>query len=521
MKVQVRGPRFYVKIVPLESSVPDALLQGSVRHIRISRQMGASGAFQITLLPRARVSESILQPSWLARIQPMSYVEISLWVPPRPKQIVMRGFVDTVAESFSIEGGTPSRSIIIAGRDYGKLTLITRLFYLDLPKIPQEFELFRQWQIGFDSLGTGGRARNQTSAAKRTDTTEQTPGTEHPGVVTPAGRVEARYLWTAPEILGVIFERFFEPQFNLLRDKFFGEKPASPSMSLTQDALDEEMKTFSPQFALRATWQPYTDIWTLLRTYANAPWRELFWEDDHAGPVLVSRPTPWMKEDRSYISPIAAVFTKRFPITGTDIMSMSLARTDEEARNFFFTYPGIFGAFAASAKTIGAAYEGMMGKGELFQDNPVLTRERNVTNFRVGGDYKIFGLRMAEYPSQYFDYDGNVVKDEVGKNWKNIREIGKNATRRLVDAYGHGAALENGSITLKGNEDIRLGCYLDVAAREPFHVYVERVQHDFTQGSGTEGRFVTTVGVTRGNRQLVKRGAQVLDLEVSVEIEKK
>ena len=135
MNVHLRAPQFRVRIVPLVESVPEDLLNASIMHIRTARQMGsAAGSFQITLLPRA------YHPPWSTRIQPMSYVEISLWVPPRPKQIVMRGFVDTVAETFSIESGTPHHQVIIAGRDFGKIPLITKLFYLDLDrkKIPQD-----------------------------------------------------------------------------------------------------------------------------------------------------------------------------------------------------------------------------------------------------------------------------------------------------------------------------------------------------------------------------------------------
>ena len=325
---------------------------------------------------------------------------------------------------------------------------------------------------------------------------------------------EAKYLWTAPEILGVIFETFLEPQFNLLREQFAGERPPLPAMSLTQDELDESMKVYSPQYMLRNTWQPYTDIWALFSTFTNPPWRELFWEDHNPiAPILVSRPTPWMDEGGKIISSVAQATTTRVPVYGSDVLSWSLARTDQEVRNYFFTYPGDFGAFAAAIKLTGIDHEGMMADGPLFRKNPVLATDADVPRtFLTSSNYKTFGLRLAEFNTLYFDYDATKKKEEIQQSWKDKRVLGEAATKRLVQALGHGGVLENGSITLKGNEDIRLGCYVEVQAKPPFIAYVERVQHDFTQGSGTEGRFITTVGVTRGTRQIVPPGGTALDL---------
>jgi hypothetical protein len=530
MNVQVRAPQFRVRISPIEKFVPEELLNASVRHIRISRQMNAAaGAFQIGLLPRA------IGDPWTSRIQPMSYVEISMWVPPRKPTIVMRGFVDTVAESFSIEGGSPGRMVLIAGRDYGKLLLVTKLFYLDMDRsgIPPELHLFQEWKWGFDSLGAGNRFRSITPTVKRIDSTEQTPETVLPGVIDDRGQVSIPtgetptgasatsiiiepYLWHAPAIMGVIYERFFEPQFDLMRGKYEGDKPATPSLSSYQDALDETMVTFSPQFAMRTTWQPYMDIWSLFRTYQNAPWRELFWEDDATGPVLMTRPTPWRGESGEFLSPVAATSTTIVPVEGSDVIAWTLSRTDEEVRNFFFTYPGIFAGFIAPAKMLAGTYEGLIKPtGRLFGDNPVLTTDEDVKFFKTGADYELFGLRMGEFPSQYFDYDGMMPKEKVEIAWKDLRRVGAAATARLVKALGHGGVLENGSITLKGNEMIRLGSYVEVKTRPPFHAYVERIQHEFTQGATQDGRFVTTLGVTRGERHLSTGAPFAKDLRMA------
>jgi hypothetical protein len=514
VRVNVRAPQFRVRISPLfeKSGLSEDLLHSAIRHIRVSRQMGsAAGSFQLTILPRYS------REPWTRMLSPMDYVEISLWVPPREPRVVMRGFVDTVAESFTIESGTPQWQIIVAGRDYGKIGLITKLFYLDLErrKIPQELKLFQDWQTGFDALGAGDRYRGITPAAKRIDSSEQTPSLTHPGVQTPPNIPVPKYFYTAPQIMAVVFETFLEPQFNLIREQYNREKPPLPGLVSTQDALDEQMVTMAPQYMLRSTWQPYTDVWALLRTYQNAPWRELYWDDEPNGPVLITRPTPWLSEGGKFLSEVAAT-VQRVDLDGTDIVAQVLSRTDEEVRNFFFTYPGVFASFVAPTKLFGTDYEGMMARGgQLFRENPILTTEADSSNFRFSSDYRIYGLRLAEFPSQYFDYDTMLKKDEVKSAWERLRQVGATANKRLVEALGHGGILENGTLSLKGNEEIRLGCYLNIPPW-PFAGYVERLTHEFVQGSTQDGRFMTTVGITRGRRQVVRPGSKILDVEVSL-----
>lgn len=493
MIVQVRGPQFRIRVVPYTGAAPpEDLIRASVRHIRVSRRLGtAAGSFQFTLLPRST-------KDW-TRLGPMDYCEISLWVPPRAPRVVMRGFVDTVAESFSIQGGMPQRVYIVAGRDYGKLTLNSKLFYLDLERkgLPQELQLFERWQQGFDSLSTGDRYRGTAPAVQQSDSTEQVP--------TNTGRGAAPYLFTAPQVTAIIFEQFLEPQFEEVEKRFTGGgAPARPGISSIQDDLDEEMVTFSPQYSLQ-TWQPYTDVWSLFRTYQNAPWRELFWEEEPTGPILYSRPAPWLDEGGRFVSPVfSGHAVVQVPIGLEDIQQMTFSRTDEEVRNYFFTYPGIFSAYLTPVRITGQDLEGMMSDGFLFGENPFLQQSGS-------SDFRLYGLRLMEVPTQYFDYDGIEQREKIEADWVRMRRVGAKATRRLAAAFGHGESLESGSMTLRGNENIQVGCYLDFGS-VPRVAYVEQVQHEFVQGSGQDGRFTTSVGVTRARRLILAPGGTVLDI---------
>src|SRR5204862_5174572 len=89
---------------------------------------------------------------WQDVLEPMDFVEIWCWIPPRvPDRPIMRGFIDTVREDFDIASGTPDKWITIAGRDYGKLILITKLYDI-VTKLPVSIQLLKTWKDTFAKI---------------------------------------------------------------------------------------------------------------------------------------------------------------------------------------------------------------------------------------------------------------------------------------------------------------------------------------------------------------------------------
>lgn len=80
--------------------------------------------------------------TWADIITPMDHVEIALRATPRdPWTVTMRGFVDNVryVDAVSPSDGIPRRRVVINGRDFGKIWLEFKIFYLlELQQVPLE-----------------------------------------------------------------------------------------------------------------------------------------------------------------------------------------------------------------------------------------------------------------------------------------------------------------------------------------------------------------------------------------------
>lgn len=501
MITQTRNPQFSVRVVSLQhGEIPQEVLRDSVQQITVHRRMGqAAGSFQVHLLPRPVSALGFGAPSsWRDLLSMGDFIEISVWVPPRPPTVVMRGFLDVVEDSFSIEGGTPQRSIVIAGRDFGKILLLTKLYYLDAQT--QQSFIFDRWKQAFYNLFAwkGGQLPNP----------EHTPLARNVETDLPA--------WKPLDLLNNIWDAFYIPQ----QEALLRQLPGVSGMSFVaaEEALleagEQGLRVFAPT-ALPLNWAPFMDVWALMRMYQHAPWREIF-VDDYAGPTLIYRPTPWLDFHGNFIyrtyegsDPTGTLVTR--DLDEDHIVSYSLTRNDEMTRNFFFTYPDRFGFYPQMMKTYGGKLEGVFE--DPFKGNPYLVGfQASDESGTKRSDFNLFGFRLDERRTPYLDFDHGMSEQQIASHLTDVRQQGLKANKELARAFDHNAVLEFGTIQIPGDERIHIGNYLRLNEGKRLKLgngaryYVEGVSHMLRVGSRNDGLFRTSLEVSRGRGHLIRTG---------------
>jgi hypothetical protein len=493
VEVQARNPQFRVRVVTRRfGEITDAELRGSVIQFSADRNFGQeAGTFNLTLIPKTP-PQRFGVASWQDAIEAMDYVELWAWVPPRqPDRPLMRGFIDTIGESFDIQSGTPQHSISIAGRDFGKLALITKLYYTKEQE-PESLTIIKKWTEGFDRLMQVGEGRV--------------------GELAP----EASEFLRATQIMDVIFSEFITPQVDAVTDTFraFASALPNPIMKLDMEGIDgsteSKLATYNPMFSQQNT-RALIDVWALMRSFQHSPWRELFFDEDPEGPVLRYRDTPWLDFDGNEITPFAPS-VQTVDVSLRDRMEWSLFRSDEKVVNFLFTLPANFSAFAQMAETTGPL-EGVYAQ-PTFQSNPYLIGfdlRNDPEGIGTGKDadleksaFQRHGIRQRKFSTQYIDIDNKSPQKKIREMVADARDMGKEQNLLLKRAFDHGALLEFGSLSVRGDERLRLGNYLrftETGAR----YYVTGLSQAFKQGSApNDGRFISSMAVERGRGYLVR-----------------
>lgn len=482
-------------------------LQDNIIEIQTNRRLGDSGSWQITMPfrpPPADVlaSASIVNAygpyqgplSWADVISPMDHVTIALFS-PAGGEIVMRGFVDNVGESVSDESGTPVRRVVIVGRDYTKLLLQSRLYFLE----------------GLTQLDIMTRFNN--GAAKLN---QQSGGTSPP-TVTPdktGASVQMTGL-TSEDIMSILTTEFFESQ---IQDMIQGFAPAllAPNIStpggvllldgISDDPLNADLQTFNPVVYPENS-EPFIHLKDLYDNYQHNPWRELYFDDIGLNSYLIYRPTPWLDMDGNFVQLPDTAVLQSLPapheIDDAVLITVSLGRNDAQVANFIATYSAIFQGLTEALKTIGSKLESFS-----TSTNPAIIK---IGDNSAPSSYLQYGFRLLEIHTPYFDISEGLTDEQHASQITKISQIAASWNQRLVDAYGHAELLETGSITIKGDSSIHIGHYITLTGRTAARFYVEGVTHIFRvpveagQVSGS-GSFTTALDLTRGRGFLVKKG---------------
>jgi hypothetical protein len=470
-----------------------------------------AGSFTLTFVPR-KLSNIRNAGGWQDVLECMDFVEIWAWIPPRkPDRPLMRGFIDTVGEEFSIASGKPQRRVVITGRDYGKIIWFTKLYDI-VSDEAVTIELLKKWHQGFMNLF----AWTKTAP-------DDIPPPERPPMV--SGQKDAGMSFTPSEIEQVMFESFYKPQEKLVLGTFNNALPAMAfSSQVGNDKEEEKTRCYSPAFMGRGA-IPFTDLWSLMTAYQHKPWRELYVTEEPDAPHLIYRNAPWLDLFGQYVQPISP--NKLWQLHDTEIVQYTLMRSENPITNFFFTYPEMFGGLAILVKELPRQLEGYFDP--KLASNPYL-QQGNTVPFGITtpvvpvpaptdiplASYQRFGFRLGEFSTPYMNWERKTKGDTIPTMIADSRVQCLAWNKRIVEAMIFNHLLEFGSLTVKGDERIQMGDYVSLEDRGralgaiPGNItggpryYVEEVIQHFKVADKQDGFFVTTLQVSRGRGHLVR-----------------
>ena len=459
-KVEVRLVKAFSRgeIVP---DVPVAARYGSLRAIDLTPYLGEAGGvrtsksvrepaggFTVTLADRAH--EAIYETLY-ALIEPMDLIEIRMAHDPveyaKPGQgyrppVVMRGLVSSVTRNEVMSGGKPSRSVTIAGQDFGKILQIIQIFFLDNSAVGDNLLTELRY---FQKYAEVGEAK----------------------------------IRSAKEFVESVLANVINPYLKRMTSLADGRSVSAEVINEWSSSVTIEGVVSPSSVAL------LTDVSLhqfLSRLLDIGPFNELFVEDLEDGVRLVVRPAPFLDASSQ---PIQGVRADGLALTSEDVVSMSLSRTDAGVANYFWVQNTPWAIYSNEDAKRAASY----GAQDSFIKFDYLNSE----------DAR-FGVRKMEVSTTLLPDDAApsdsakraAVRAEAVKtgNWLERRR------RLLADINKDNVIFEHGSLRVRGNERIKAGMQVFVERGQTSYgtFYVTKVDHEFVPFQG----FYSTLTVERG-----------------------
>jgi hypothetical protein len=377
-----------------------------------------------------------------AYIEPMDMIEIRM-CSQGELAIVMRGFVSLVEHSESMSGGKPLRMITVSGHDYGKILQMIQIIYLPLAVSDQYFLEWLRWAQQY----AGESSVKQKSAIE-----------------------------FVQDVLTEVINPFLS---NLaLSNKPVGEGNAFISTLSNGVSAEVEgaISTYAPN--------QFTDVslYDMLKTLLDAPtFNELFVYDTEEGVTLVVRPTPFKSlQTRTFIQGTAAQITLDYD----DIMSQKITRSDESVANYFWVEHHFSNINQMDIKLMALAddkdsfvtFDYLNSLKQKFA-----IRKMEVTSWLLAPEYE-----HSDSP----DAQQHVKQKTSIENWMHTRR------KLLTEMNRDNSILESGSLLVRGNVQIKAGCYLALYNKGNYlaEVYAHTVSHEFKPFT----EFTTRVDFVRG-----------------------
>lgn len=367
--------------------------------------------------------------------------------------VIMRGFVSDVSRSEYVDQeGRPIRTVTITGQDYGKLWQLLQLFYGPGYVIGQD--IISAYAM-FERFGAGAKI-GQSGA----------------------------------DFLKETFDKILNPYVKNIVE---GGGSSNPS-TLEVKALQKHGVT-----SISGTQNQEGSLYDLLRRFLDVgTWNELFITEDNEKVYVIYRPNPYLdvhgkpidpdtKEPVAFSAgdtdPTKLVY---YDVPGEDIRNISVSRSDANVANYYWVrapryemvsdiYQKQAGATSGDKKTIDLT--GYVNtKGDLYG-----IRKMEVIT-EMGGDEV---TNTASGVSE----EEKTKRDTSVSNWINNRR------QLLVEFNRDNVLLERGTLTIKGNENIRAGNYIKLRrGRFEALYYIAGVEHQFSPFNN----FVTVLQVDRG-----------------------
>lgn len=388
-------------------------------------------------------------------VEPMDMIEIRFrhvgnGQPDLP--VVMRGFVSDVSRSESMsQDGTPQRGVTITGQDYGKIWQMLQIFfgpgYVIGQDIISAFSMYERFGAGFKIGQTGA------------------------------------------EFLKESFDKILNPY---LTQVVKGNSPMPAAFELVAQQKHGTTSLSGTQNQEGALYDLFT------RFLDVGPWNELFITEDDQKVYVIYRPNPSLDLKGKPIDPDSSTpvafdvnnidVTKLVyhTVQAVDIVSMNMSRTDANIANYYWVRSPRYEL--ASDIYLRQASISSGDKKTVDLTGYVNTKSDlyGIRKMKVGTE---MGADDVSNTSTGQPADVQTQRDTSTMNWLTKRR------QSLVDQNKNNVILERGSITIKGNENIRAGSFV-LVSRGTFSAlyYVVQVDHQFSPFN----RFITVLSVDRG-----------------------
>ena len=408
-------------------------------------------------------------------LEPMDEIEIRLARSPEQYggnalPLLMRGFIRSIRRAESMSGpGKPQRTTIIQGNDYGWIFEMTQM----PPMVYLSYGLGLQWQQPWQAFFQIGE--NQE-----------------------------------PRHVGAFFQlmltHLIQVQLETMNARFTVIPLDNPDDVAGQVVMTQQDQLIGP-------------IWNIFMTWADSPWNEL-WVDDpetlgNDPPRLRFRPAPyrtWIKNGQllSAAEPIKVMgqtATAEFVDLGiADVLTLDASRSEQDVSNVYWVNSSVLSqqqaisvemskaAGAGTGTSTGTGTNGNLPLPEYLildgdaypNSDPDLYCYREMTTTS-----KLLPERMTT------GLDGQTKEkmEAAGGLHAEWPDWAKDRRKALVEMNCDNVVLENGTLTVKGNERIRAGKYLRLTRGDMVaEYYAQSVTHRFAPYQ----QYTTTVQFIRG-----------------------
>lgn len=455
MAIKVYSPRVSVVLIKNVANAKgvSARHSGSRNQIDLTGFLGDSsevvtnnstdptpGQFTITFVDRA---DPVSVDTLYSLISPMDNIEIRMAHDPHNfrgnLQIVMRGFVSRVRRAETMgDDGRPIRSVSVLGYDYTKVL------------IDYQFFLWREYATGTDFIEKYIFMRKL--------------GPEQPSI-------------NVNDFMALSILQLANPYL----ERIFGNRKRGEEEVAQQ--IGVEMIEIEGNVVLHGISIGYRSLWDIMVANADTPWNELFVVDNDDSPRVVFRPKPYRDyESGAYILPNASA--AEVSIGHEDAKSIDVTRSDIDTANLYWVSSPPMSFFLKNQSFRAAEARSAI-------DTVYLRSHPNSSP-------DLFGDRVMEVQSMLSPWGtsvSNLPKPEKDKAEVDLENFLRRKRLQLMDLNKDNVAFENGTIVLRGNEQIQPGVYLKIRRGSlESEYYVKSVTHRFAPFKTYE----THVHVIRG-----------------------
>lgn len=393
-----------------------------------------------------------------ALVEPMDLIEIRMCQDPKSYKagewppVVMRGLVTEVSRVETMNGDAPSRTVTIAGQDFGKVLQIIMIYYINNSQVGDN--ILSEWAF-FHKYAEAGDAKNML----------------------------------AKDFVNNFVEKVVNKYLKDLTALANGE--AVGAKVINKWEVEASIKGAVTPWAVAAM-QNVSSYQMLATLLDVGPFNEMFTEDTADGIKLVVRPNPFLDTSGK---PIQGVRPEEVTLSDKDVISMALSRTDAGVANWYWV---------VSSRI---AFMSNQGLQHLSQStNPESFDLRKYLNCR--SDF--YGYRKMEVETVLVDESYAAVEAQklptVDSETNSLTTWIDGRVKVLSDSNKDNVVFEGGTIECKGDERLKAGRQLVLTRANalPVTAYITKVSHSFVPLQG----FKTTLTVERATTFIERAKAQ-------------